>query len=147
MAMATGSGPKSRSMNEPNMTPMIDVLLVLLVIFILAQQVLQRSIDVQLPVDKDDPAEPGLPPIVLEIDASGSMQLNKTYVAPAQLRGRLTQVFSDRPDKLLFVKALKGVTYGEVLAVMDIANGSGVEVLGAMLPTDEEWRMARPGGF
>ena len=46
MAMATGSGPKSRSMNEPNMTPMIDVLLVLLVIFILAQQVLQRSIDV-----------------------------------------------------------------------------------------------------
>lgn len=145
MAMATGVS-KSRSMNEPNMTPMIDVLLVLLVIFILAQQVLQRSIDVQLPVDKED-QEPGLPPIVLEIDASGAMQLNKTYVAPAQLQGRLTQVFSDRPDKLLFVKALKGVTYGEVLAVMDIANGSGVEVLGAMLPTDEEWAMARPGGF
>ncbi len=147
MSMSTGSGPKSRSMNEPNMTPMIDVLLVLLVIFILAQQVLQRSIDVQLPVDKEDPSEPGLPPIVLEIDASGAMQLNKTYVAPDQLRGRLTQVFSDRPDKLLFIKALKGVTYGEVLAVMDIAKGAGIEVLGAMLPTDEEWAMARPQGF
>jgi len=145
--MQTGSGPKQRTMADPNMTPMIDVLLVLLVIFILAQQVLQRSIDVQLPVDKEDPAEPGLPPIVLEIDASGAMMLNKTYVAPAQLGGRLTQVFADRPDKLLFIKALKGVTYGEVLEVMDIAKGSGIDILGAMLPTDEEWAMARPGGF
>jgi biopolymer transport protein ExbD len=134
-------------MADPNMTPMIDVLLVLLVIFILAQQVLQRSIDVQLPVDKEDPAEPGLPPIVLEMDVSGAMFLNKTYVTAAQLPGMLDQVYSDRPDKLLFIKALKGVTYGQVLEVMDVAKGAGVEVLGAMLPTAEEWAQARPGGF
>ncbi len=146
MSMSTGVS-KSRSMNEPNMTPMIDVLLVLLVIFILAQQVLQRSIDVQLPVDKDDPSEPGLPPIVLEITDGGAMLLNKSYIQANQLGPRLNQVFADRPDKLLFIKALKGVTYGEVLAVMDIAKGAGIEVLGAMLPTDEEWAMARPGGF
>jgi biopolymer transport protein ExbD len=134
-------------MADPNMTPMIDVLLVLLVIFILAQQVLQRSIDVQLPVDKEDPAEPGLPPIVLEVAAGGALLLNKQFVQPAQLEGMLRQVYSDRPDKLLFIKALKGVTYGEILAIMDTAKGAGVEVLGAMLPTAEEWAMARPGGF
>ena len=46
-----------------------------------------------------------------------------------------------------FIKALKGVTYVEVLSVMDVAKGAGVEVLGAMLPTAEEWAQARPGGF
>jgi biopolymer transport protein ExbD len=144
MAMSTG---KARTMADPNMTPMIDVLLVLLVIFILAQQVLQRSIDVQLPVDKEDQEAPSLAPIVLEIDASGAMFLNKTYVTAPQLPGMLTQVYADRTDKLLFIKALKGVTYGEVLKVMDVAKGSGVDVLGAMLPTAEEWAQARPGGF
>jgi biopolymer transport protein ExbD len=128
-------------MADPNMTPMIDVLLVLLVIFILAQQVLQRSIDVQLPVDKEDPAEPGPPPIVLEIMQDGSFLLNKQFLQPAQLRGRLDQVFAERTDKLLFIKALQGVSYGDVVTAMDIAKGAGVEILGAMLPTDEE--MAR----
>lgn len=145
MAMSTGKSG-GRTMADPNMTPMIDVLLVLLVIFILAQQVLQRSIDVQLPVDKEDQEAPTLPPIVLEIDVSGAMFLNKTYVTEPQLPGMLDQVYRDRPDKLLFVKALKGVTYGEVLKVMDVAKGAGVEVLGAMLPTAEEWAQARPGG-
>jgi biopolymer transport protein ExbD len=139
MAMGTGGGGKA--MTDINMTPMIDVLLVLLVIFILAQQVLQRSIDVQLPVDKEDPAEPGPPPIVLEIMQDGSFLLNKQFLQPNQLRGRLDQVFAERSDKLLFIKALQGVSYGDVVTAMDIAKGAGVEVLGAMLPTDEE--MAR----
>jgi biopolymer transport protein ExbD len=144
MAMSAG---KAKTMADPNMTPMIDVLLVLLVIFILAQQVLQRSIDVQLPVDKENPEESSLAPIVLEIDVSGAMFLNKTYVSEAQLPAMLTQVYSDRSDKLLFIKALKGVTYGDVLAVMDVAKGAGVTLLGAMLPTAEEWQAARPGEF
>ena len=146
MAMSAGKGG-GRTMAEPNMTPMIDVLLVLLVIFILAQQVLQRSIDVQLPVDKENPEESSLAPIVLEIDVSGAMFLNKTFVTEAQLPGMLTQVYAERSDKLLFIKALKGVTYGEVLAVMDVAKGAGVTLLGAMLPTAEEWQAARPGEF
>ena len=68
-------------------------------------------------------------------------------VTEAQLPGMLQQVYADRPDKLLFIKALKGVTYGEVLAIMDVAKGAGIEILGAMLPTAEEWATARPGSF
>jgi len=132
-------------MADPNMTPMIDVLLVLLVIFILAQQVLQRSIDVQLPVDKDDPSEPGLPPIVLEIMQDGSFLVNKQFIQQNQLRGFLDQVYAERTDKLLFIKALQGVSYGDVVTAMDIAKGAGVEILGAMLPTDEE--MARAAQY
>jgi biopolymer transport protein ExbD len=92
-------------------------------------------------VDKDDPSEPGPPPIVLEIMQDGSFLLNKQFLQPAQLRGRLDQVFAERSDKLLFINALQGVSYGEVVTAMDIAKSAGVEVLGAMLPTDEE--MAR----
>jgi biopolymer transport protein TolR len=138
---ASASIPKAKTMADPNMTPMIDVLLVLLVIFILAQQVLQRSIDVQLPVDKENPEAAGPPPIVLEIMQDGSFLLNKQFLTPAQLPGRLDQVFAERSDKLLFIKALQGVSYGDVVTAMDIAKGAGVEILGAMLPTEEE--MAR----
>jgi biopolymer transport protein ExbD len=55
-------------------------------------------------------------------------------------------VFSNRPDKLLFIKSGAGVTYGQVVIAMDVAKGAGVEVLGAMLPTDEEWARMQAAG-
>ena len=143
--------PSGVTNGDINVTPLVDVVLVLLIIFMVVTPMLQRGKDVVLPkskvVDKEDQEAPSLAPIVLEIDASGAMFLNKTYVTAPQLPGMLTQVYADRADKLLFIKALKGVTYGDVLSVMDVAKGAGVEVLGAMLPTAEEWAQARPGGF
>lgn len=133
MAMTTGGGSKG-SMSEINMTPMIDVLLVLLVIFMLAQPLLQRSIDVQLPIDKEDNSTPSTP-IVLEIDAQGNMTLNTRAIAADGLEERLRELYASRPDKVLFVKASGEVIYQEVIQVMDAARGAGVEVLGAMLPS------------
>ena len=75
MAMATG-GKKGGAMNDINMTPMIDVLLVLLVIFMIMQPMLQRSIDIQLPVERDEPTAPSVPPIVLEVFPGGQYLLN-----------------------------------------------------------------------
>ena len=132
MAMTTGGGSKG-SMSEINMTPMIDVLLVLLVIFMLAQPLLQRSIDVQLPIDKEDNSTPSTP-IVLEIDAQGNMTLNTRAIAADGLEERLRELYAARPDKVLFVKASGEVIYQDVILVMDAARGAGVEVLGAMLP-------------
>ena len=135
MAMATG-GKKGGAMNDINMTPMIDVLLVLLVIFMIMQPMLQRSIDIQLPVERDEPTAPSVPPIVLEMFPGGQYLLNKSPVPAAMLQTRLLEVYSNRPDRVLFVKADGAVKYGEVVTVMDYARGAGVEVLGAVLPDE-----------
>jgi biopolymer transport protein ExbD len=121
-------------MSEINMTPMIDVLLVLLVIFIIVQPMLQLSLDVQLPIESEEEATaPPLPPIVLEIAANGAYSLNTQPVT--NLSDRLKQVFGARPDKVLFVKADPNVTFSKVIEAWDIAMGAGVEVLGAVLPS------------
>jgi biopolymer transport protein ExbD len=132
MAMAVG-GKSKGSMSEINMTPMIDVLLVLLVIFMIAQPLLQRSIDVQLPIEQQENTTPSTP-IVLEIDAQGNMNINTRPVTAEGLPDRLNEIYGGRPDKVLFVKASGEVLYQDVIVVMDAARGAGVEVLGAMLP-------------
>ena len=131
--MSMSTGKSGSSINEPNMTPMIDVLLVLLVIFMIAQPLLQRSIDVQLPIEKESQGG-GVPPIILEITASGAMSLNTQPIPQGGLTLRLQQVYAGRPDKVMFVKADGAVMYGDVVGVLDTARGAGVEVLGVVLP-------------
>lgn len=133
MAMQVGGGAGG-SISDINITPMIDVLLVLLVIFMIAQPLLQKSIDVQLPVEKRQESSAPAPRIVLEIDAAGQYTINTQPVAVGELQQRLTEIYANRPDKVLFIKADGEVTYQQVIAAMDAARGAGVAVLGAVLP-------------
>lgn len=133
MAISMGKTGKT-SIADPNMTPMIDVLLVLLVIFIIAQPMLQRSIDVQLPIDK--PSDPAAPPstITMEILADGTITINTQPVTLSSLHQRLLEIYANRADKILFVKAAPEVRYQRVIEMLDAARGAGVTVLGAILP-------------
>lgn len=132
MAIAMGSSGRS-GISDINMTPMIDVLLVLLVIFMIAQPLLQKTIDVQVPKERPDQQNDPSQQIVLEIKSGGIYEVNTERVAEERLQARLQEIYSARPDKILFVKAAPDILYQDVIEAMDAARGAGVEVLGAVM--------------
>ena len=122
------------NLSEINMTPMIDVLLVLLVIFIIVQMNMQRTFDVQLPVDnKDQAAMPNNDVIIMEIEPNNVVKVNTRQLQPAQVEAFLKEIYTNRPDKVIFVKASPDVPYGDVINYIDIARAAGVAVVGAVL--------------
>jgi biopolymer transport protein TolR len=131
--MAMSPGGSSRGLtNEPNVTPMIDVLLVLLIIFMIIIPLSRKAIDIQLP----DPNPPAQPPqknpdqIVLEVLPGETFAINKQPVAKDQLASKLHEVFDPRPDKIIFIKGDSAVKYQTVIWAMDVSRGAGVKVIG-----------------
>lgn len=132
MSMSTGGG-KGGFTSEPNLTPMIDVLLVLLIIFMVIVPTARKAIDVQLPDPTPAPASPANPDqIVLEVEKDGSYLINKQPVpgGAAGLSTMLHNTFDTRPDKIMFVKGDPAAKYQQVIQAMDVARGAGVLVLG-----------------
>jgi len=128
---ATMPGAKG-AMAEINVTPFIDVLLVLLIIFMVVTPLAQKGLDISLP----QPPPPNQPEtkqpqnqVVLSLE-EGAITVNKNPVAIEELGSRLRDIYQARSDKTMFVKAAGGVLYGNVVQAMDIARGSGVERIG-----------------
>jgi len=136
MAMS-GGNPGSGLSNEINVTPMIDVLLVLLIIFMMVIPMSRKAIDLQLPDPTPDNTNSGPPPsqIVLEVLPGGTFRINTQPVAKADLQKTLKEIYDPRPDKIIFVKGDPAVKYSDVISAMDAARGSGVKVI-AMTPKD-----------
>ena len=129
-------GPKSVS--DINITPLIDVMLVLLIIFMLVTPTAQKGVDIALPQDNKNQPPPVKPPdvIVMEITEAGAISVNKLPMASLEeLDQKLKDVFQTRNDKTLFVRGDAKSLYGKVVEAMDIARGAGVERVGIISDT------------
>jgi biopolymer transport protein TolR len=130
--MAGGGGHAPGEMSsEPNVVPMIDILLVLLIIFMITQPLSRMALDVQVPPPETTTTQQAANnQIVLELGDDGSYAINGQPVPKDQLDTQIHAIFDPRPAKLLFIKAGANRIYQDVVEAMDVARGAGVQIIG-----------------
>jgi biopolymer transport protein TolR len=133
--MTTGDGGFR---NEPNVVPMIDILLVLLIIFMMQVPLQRKKMDVQLPPElqqqQQQQQQRASDQIVLQLNEDGGYAINNDPVLKENLERRLREIYDPRPTKLMFIKTARNRKFEEVVEAMDIARGAGVQVIGFTPP-------------
>jgi biopolymer transport protein TolR len=139
MAMTTGSG--GGAMGDINVTPMIDILLVLLIIFMVIVPVTPKGLDALVPQPPKNPQQQ--PPqndrtIVVQViyrpGAAPSYKINETDVAKTDLLPRLTEIYANRAERVMFVKGDDDLNFAYIAEVIDIAHSANVDHIGLMTP-------------
>lgn len=129
--MAMGGQNNNRAvMAEINVTPLVDVMLVLLVIFMVTAPMMQQGVQVNLPKADTKAMTPAEESVVVSVDKNGKVFIDKNEVPAGELRQRLSDMFVTKAKKEVFLKADAGVPYGEVVRTMADIKGAGIERLG-----------------
>jgi biopolymer transport protein ExbD len=125
----------SKQKSEPNVVPLCDILLVLLIIFMVITPVMQKGIDVKLPETSSDTGSGGAGPagaIVLTLESDQTIKINQDLIELNLLESTLRDLYQTRTDKTIFIRADETLYYKDVLHIIDIAKGAGIEVLGVI---------------
>ncbi|AKQ69809.1 Biopolymer transport protein ExbD/TolR [Myxococcus hansupus] len=132
MAFDLGGG-KGGIRPAMNVTPLVDVVLVLLIIFMVVTPLMTKQMWMTVPAKGDDQEAPppppdAVPPVVLTVDKSGVLRINREEVARDQVVARLQRMLNARPDKIVFFDASDDVPYGAAMDVLDLARGGDITV-------------------
>lgn len=132
-----GSGDRG-TMSQINVTPFVDVMLVLLIIFMVTAPMMQQGVQVNLPKAETKTLTPKEETTVISVDRSGRQFINSTEIPRGELKSKLAEMFAAKEKKEVFLKADKDVPYGEVVKTMAEIKSAGIERLGMVTePTQQ----------
>ncbi|MBW1835931.1 MAG: protein TolR [Deltaproteobacteria bacterium] len=140
----TFGGNSDRLMSDINVTPFVDVMLVLLIIFMVTAPMMMQGEDVSLPVASSDPLSSKQDHLIITIDKKNQVFINNYKVLFDNLKEKLEKILDGRVDREVYLRADKEVSYGMVVSVMSAIKGAGVENLGMVtMPFDQSREKTR----
>lgn len=141
MGFSVSTSGKEETRSEPNVVPLCDVLLVLLIIFMVVTPLVQKGVDVKLPAALNTSSMPDSPDVVLAVKKDGSLYVNEGKVTMENLQNALEEAFLTVSEKKLYIKADQDLEYGKIVDLIDVMREAGIEIVGII--TDKKTEKAQ----
>jgi biopolymer transport protein TolR len=130
MGFSVSMGGKEKITSEPNVVPLCDVLLVLLIIFMVVTPLVQKGVDVKLPPALNTTSMPDNPDVVLAVKKDGTLYVNQDKVTMENLQNALEEAFLTVSEKKLYIKVDQDIEYGKIVDLIDVMREAGIEIIG-----------------